>query len=173
MSEARPALDARTILEALNRHGVDYVVIGAWAVEAQGIVRSNPTRDVDVSPRAEPANLDRLSSALTELRARIRTTAVPEGLVFDHDGASLGRSTMWNLVCPAGELDLAFAPAGFANGYADFIQSAVIVELPGGLQIRVAAVADVIRSKRLAGRDKDVRALPEIIEQARKLGLID
>ena len=173
MSDLGPPLDARTILEALNRHGVDYVVIGAWAVEAQGIVRSNPTRVVDVSPRVERANLDRLSSALTELGARIRTTALPEGLAFDHDGASLGRSIMWNLVCPAGEFDLAFAPAGFTNGYADLIGTAVTVELAGGLRIRVAAVADVIRSKRLAGRDKDVRALPEIVEQARKLGLID
>lgn len=79
---------------------------------------------------------------------------------------------MWNLVCPAGEFDLAFAPAGYANGYADLIESAVTVELVGGLRIHVAAVADVIRSKRLAGRDKDVRALPEIVEQARRLGLI-
>lgn len=142
MSDAGPALDARTILETLNRHRVEYVVVGAWAVEAQGIARSNPTRDVDVSPRAERANLDRLSAALTELGARIRTTAVPEGLEFAHDGASLGRSTMWNLVCRAGEFDLAFAPAGFANGYADLIGAAVMVELPGGLRIRVASVAD-------------------------------
>ncbi|MDP9441340.1 MAG: hypothetical protein M3P34_03995 [Actinomycetota bacterium] len=77
------------------------------------------------------------------------------------------------LICPAGDFDLAFAPAGFANGFAGLIGTAVTVELAGGLRIRVAAVADVIRSKRLAGRDKDVRALPEIVEQARKLGLID
>lgn len=49
-----PPLDASTILEALNRHGVEYVVIGARAVEAQGIGRTRPTRDVDVTPLHRP-----------------------------------------------------------------------------------------------------------------------
>jgi hypothetical protein len=52
------------------------------------------------------------------------------------------------------------------------VAKAVTVVLPGGLRFRAAAVADVIRSKRLAGRDKDVLALPEILQQARKLGLL-
>ena len=168
-----PPLDATTILETLNRHGVEYLVIGAWAVEAQGIRRTTPTRDVDVTPRTGLDNLARLSAAIRELGARIRVAGVAGGLPFDHDASSLARSTTWNLVCPAGEFDLAFAPAGFEGGYDDLTERAVGVELPGGVRVRVAAVADVIRSKRLAGREKDVLALPEIIEQARRLGLAE
>ena len=41
------------------------------------------------------------------------------------------------------------------------------------IQIRVASVADVIRSKQQAGRPKDLTALPEIIQQARVLGLYE
>lgn len=173
MSDDSVRLDAATIIDVLNRHGVEFVVIGAWAVEAQGIARSNPTRDVDVAPRATTANLRRLSSALRDLGARIRTEAVPGGLPFDHDASSLGRSQTWNLVCAAGEFDLSFAPSGFTRGYDDLVSRAVLVELPDGPTVRVAAVGDVIESKRQAGREKDVLALPEIIEGARRLGLID
>lgn len=166
-------LDAGTILSVLNRHGVDYVVIRAWAVEAQGVARANPTRDIDVTPSSDAANLRRLSSALRELGARIRAEGVPDGLPFDHDGASLARSTMWNLVCPAGELDVSFAPSGFDAGYDALAANAVLVDLPGGIRVRVAAVRYVIESKRRAGREKDITALPEIIVKARRLGLID
>jgi len=173
VSEEHPDLDAARILDAFNRHGVEYVVIGAWAVEAQGIVRSNPTRDVDLAPRATAANLRRLSAALRELDARIRTAAVPGGLPFDHDASSLARSEMWNLVSPAGEFDLSFAPSGFSRGYEDLLANAVLIELREGLRVRVAAVGDVIESKRRAGREKDITALPEIITQARRLGLVE
>lgn len=163
MSDEPARLDAATILDTLNEHGVEYVVIGAWAVEAQGIVRTNPTRDVDLTPRATAANLRRLSAAIRELGARIRTDAVPGGLPFDHDGSSLARAAIWNLICPAGEFDLSFAPSGFSRGYDDLTTNAILVELPGGLKVRVAAVRDVIESKRRAGREKDITALPEII----------
>ena len=149
------------------------IVIGAWAVEAQGIVRAHPTRDVDVTPRATTANLRRLSAALRELGARIRAEGVAAGLVFDHDATSLARSQMWNLICPAGEFDISFAPSGFASGYDDLVKRAVVVELAGGTRVRVAAVRDVIESKRKAGREKDITALPEIITQARQRGLIE
>ena len=168
-----PELDAIAILATLNRHQVDYVVIGAWAVEAQGIVRSRPTRDVDLTPSAHKANLHRLSAALNELGARIRSSDAPDGLPFAHDAVSLANAVTWNLVCPAGEFDLTFAPSGFPHGYDELVQRAVTVELTGGLHIRVAAVSDVVTSKRAAGRTKDIEALPEIIEQARRKGLLE
>ena len=80
---------------------------------------------------------------------------------------------MWNLICPAGELDISFAPSGFGRGYDDLATNASLVELPGGLRVRVAAVRDVIESKRAAGREKDITALPEIITEARRLGLFE
>ncbi len=173
MSDERDEFDATAILDTFNRHGVEYVVIGAWAIEAQGVVRSNPTRDVDVTPRRTAVNLRRLSDALRELGARVRTVGVTVGLPFDHDASSLARSEMWNLICPAGEFDISFAPSGFGRGYDDLATNATLVELPGGLQVRVAAVRDVIVSKRAAGREKDIMALPEIITEARRLGLFE
>ncbi len=77
--------DVPAVVEVLNRHGVRYVVIGGWV--AQAYVESYVTEDVDFTPATDPDNLERLSAALTELGARIRTEAVPEGLPFAHDAA--------------------------------------------------------------------------------------
>ena len=41
-----------------------------------------PTRDIDFTPRVTQENLGRLSTALTDLGAQIRTEGVPEGLPF-------------------------------------------------------------------------------------------
>lgn len=117
MTEAAdaPPLHAEAILEVLNHHGVDYVVIGAWAAIAQG-APIGARRDIDLTPATAEANLNRLSDALKELRACMRTEGVQGGLAFDHDGASLARAGVWNLVCRHGELDLSFAPSGTGVG---------------------------------------------------------
>jgi len=65
---SRPALSAEDMLAALNRHHVEYVVIGAFAAIAQG-VPIQATYDIDVTPRRSPENLDRLSRALRDLDA--------------------------------------------------------------------------------------------------------
>jgi hypothetical protein len=78
-----PALDVAAIIGVLNRHGVAYVVIGgvaagAWAASLG--VRIRPTLDIDLTPDTDQPNLRRLSDALRELGARIRTEGEPDGL---------------------------------------------------------------------------------------------
>ncbi len=68
MVDERPiALDPTRVFETLNRHGVDYVVIGGFAVTAHGHVRA--TKDVDLAASDYPDNLQRLAAALSELGA--------------------------------------------------------------------------------------------------------
>jgi hypothetical protein len=155
-----PDLDAAAIVAALNRHRVRYVVIGAFAAIAQQAPIA-PTRDIDITPEESTQNLQRLSAALKELDARVRTDSVEGGLPLDHDAASLGRAAMWNLVCRYGELDITFRPSGFDNGYRGLAARAhrVVVE---GIEISVADLDDVIRSKEAAGRPKDLRTLPSL-----------
>ncbi|MFC7571771.1 nucleotidyltransferase domain-containing protein [Klenkia terrae] len=76
--------DAEPILAVLDRHGVEYVIVGGYAARVHGSTR--PTRDVDVTPATTQENLDRLAAALRELDARIRTDAVPDGLPFSTSG---------------------------------------------------------------------------------------
>ena len=139
--------DPMAIVYAFNRHEGDYVVIGGFAAELhEAAVR--PTRDIDFTPSATSDNLERLSRALTDLGARIRTDAVPGGLPFSHDGASLGRAAMWNLTCERGEFDITFVPDG-TDGYDDLVRNALRVEVRGQV-MPVASLRDVLRSKEAA-----------------------
>jgi hypothetical protein len=155
-----PDLDAAAIVSVLNRHRVRYVVIGAFAALAQQAPIA-PTRDIDLTPDTNDANLEALSAALKELDARIRADGVHGGLPFDHDGRSLGTVATWNLICRFGEFDLSFSPSGFEGGYGQLARRAhrVVVD---GVEVTIADLDDVIRSKEAAGRPKDIQVLPTL-----------
>jgi hypothetical protein len=144
------------LLATLDRHSVEFVVIGGIAATIHGSTLA--TFDVDVTPRRTRENLARLSKALTELGARIRDDRGGAGLLFNHDAASLADAQMWNLTTDAGDLDLSFVPAG-TRGFEDLVRDAVRVDI-AGMTLQVASLADVIRSKEAAGREKDRAALP-------------
>ncbi len=63
----------------------------------------------------------------------------------------------------AGALDVSFVPAGTA-GYDDLKRDAVRIDAAEGVRIPVASLADVIRSKSAADREKDRLALPRLHE---------
>lgn len=159
MSPLRPPLSAEDILAALNHRGVRYVVIALAAI-AQG-APIDATYDVDVTPQRDPDNLQRLSKALADLDARVRVDDFEEGLPFAHDAASLARTDMLNLTCPAGDFAIVFTPAGAPAGYDDLAPRSVLISV-GEQDARAASLADVVRSKEEAGRDKDIRALPAL-----------
>jgi hypothetical protein len=168
-----PELDAAAIVSALNRHQVRYVVIGAFAAIAQQAPIA-ATRDIDLTPEASHENLARLSLALKELGARIRTEGEPGGLPFSHDATSLAAAEVWNLICPDGEFDISFHPSGFAGGYAQLVINAHRLRV-GEVEVVVADLADVIRSKESAGRPKDLRVLPTLYrhQSSRRAGQAD
>lgn len=155
-----PDFDGPAILATLSRHGVNFIVIGGFAAAAQG----SPllTNDVDVVPADERDNWARLSVALKELDARVRAVELDEPLPFDHDADSLALSRIWNLTTKYGDLDVTQVPAGTA-GYDDLKRDAREVELRG-VHICIASLADIVRSKEAAGRDKDKIALPVLRE---------
>jgi hypothetical protein len=153
-----PSFRPAAIAAVLNRHQVRYIVIGAFAAIAQQ-APIPATRDIDITPDATAENLTRLSQALTELGARIRTETAPEGLPFGHDAASLAAAEVWNLICDDGEFDISFHPSGFTAGYAQLATGAHQIRV-GNVVVMVADLADVIRSKEAAGRPKDLRVLP-------------
>ena len=153
-----PGFNPAAIVAALNRHQVRYVIIGAFAAIAQR-APIPATRDIDITPDASAENLTRLSRALTDLGARIRTEAEPGGLPFSHDAPSLAAAEVWNLMCADGEFDISFHPSGFASGYAQLAAGAHRLRV-GDVEVVVADLADVIRSKESAGRPKDLQVLP-------------
>ncbi len=140
----------------LARHGVRSVLMGGFAA----VIHGSPyvTTDIDVVPAADQDNLERLSAALDELDARVWTDDEPAGVPFSHDAASLAIVRIWNLVTKHGRLDITFEPSGTA-GYEDVARNAVHLEILGA-EVDVASLADVIRSKEAAGREKDRLVLP-------------
>ena len=156
MAEFRP----QDIFEVLDRHGVRYVLVGGLAAVLHGA--AHLTTDVDIVPYESPDNLRRLSEALRELGARIRITGEPDGIAFDPSAESLARVRMWNLQTDEGDLDIAFEPSG-THGYDDLVRSVVMMRVRG-LDVPVASLADVIRSKEAAGRERDRAVLPGLRE---------
>jgi hypothetical protein len=160
--ETGKPLDAPALLEVLERHRVQYVVVGGYAAELHGSVRR--TVDVDVVPRTTADNLERLAAALREVQAKIRTEGFPEGLPFSPSGEAMVGIVMLNLVTKHGELDLNFTPSG-TTGYDDLHTGATTFDV-GPVHVHVASLADIIRSKTAAGRPKDFDALPELHQLA-------
>ena len=150
--------DPQEIFAALERHGVRFVVIGGVAAILHGA--SHVTTDVDIVPEEGRDNLARLSAALKELNARIRVVGEPEGIPFDHSAESLARVRIWNLVTDRGNLDLTFVPSG-TRGYDDLVRDAEPMTVRG-VDVHVASLADVIRSKEAAGRERDRLVLPTL-----------
>lgn len=153
-------LDLAGLLHVLHAHAVDYVLIGGMAAVAHG--SPFPTEDVDITPAVAPGNLTRLSAALNDLEARIRVDGATDGLPFAHDATSLARLETVNLTTRCGDLDISLHPSG-TTGYDDLLRSARPTELYD-VVVRVAALADVIRSKQAANRPKDQRVLPTLRE---------
>ena len=77
-----------------------------------------------------------------------------------HVGRSLLAARVWNLMTDAGPLDLALEPAD-SGGYPDLVRDAESMTI-GGAPVLVASLADVVRSKEAAGRDKDQVTLPTL-----------
>jgi len=96
------AFDPRRIVETLNRHHVDYVLIGGYAARLYGARR--PTYDLDITPSTSLDNLHRLLMALRELDAGIRVDGLDERLPFDSSAESLQGMKILNLRTPAGAL---------------------------------------------------------------------
>jgi len=145
-------LDPEKLLRSLVDHEVEFCVIGAVAAWLQG----NPTvtLDLDVMPRRELDNAERLAAALNALGARS-----PDG-----DGKAELESTDFlgwksqRFDTEAGPLDV--VPHATAIG--GFEDVATIELALGEISVRVITIDEVIASKEELGRPKDTAALPAL-----------
>ncbi|MEX0972885.1 MAG: hypothetical protein WDZ46_06470 [Solirubrobacterales bacterium] len=146
------SLDPETLLRTLVDHQVEFCLIGAAAAWLQG----NPsvTLDLDVMPRRDLDNADRLAAALNALGARHRESANATEL----EGADfLGWRTQ-GFDTDAGPIDV--VPHAAAIG--GFEDVATIELALGDFSIRVLTIDEVIASKEELGRPKDTAALPAL-----------
>jgi hypothetical protein len=149
--------DPEAILRTLAGREDRYVLIGGLA----GTLHGSPlrTNDADICPARDPDNLQRLALALEDLDARLTANDTADGVPFPHDALFLSRVSLLNLITRFGLMDVSFEPSG-TGGYDDLIRNAIAYD--AGVQVLVASLDDIIRSKRAANRQKDRAALPEL-----------
>jgi hypothetical protein len=145
-------LDAERILAVLAEHSVDYVIVGGMAVQTHGHVRT--TVDIDVYPRPEPANLQRLADALRALDARPLN---PGSEDLQIDAAPLPRATLWQFETRHGAIDVLHDAPG-APPYDELRRHALEIQL-GELRLAVAGRDDLISMKRASARPVDLEDL--------------
>ena len=160
--------DPGPILAAIEAEGVRYVVIGGTAA----VIRGAPyaTFDLDITPARDVGNLDRLAAALARLEARVYGMPDEVAEVFHLDGKTLANGSAWKFVTSHGELDVALDPDG-TKGYDDLKRDAGTARV-AGLDVPVASLADIVRSKAAANREKDRLQLPllrRVLEETRRL----
>jgi hypothetical protein len=155
-------LEADKILRTLIEHDVQFIVIGGLAVGAHGFPRA--TKDVDIVPDPERANLQRVHAALLQLAAEpleigdFRADEMP--VPFSPDGLNEGGN--WALRTQAGRVDVLQWIPGIDGGYARLRANAIDDEVPGIGRVLFAGYDDLVTMKRTAGRPLDIADLHEL-----------
>jgi len=152
-----------TIMEALNRANVRYLVVGGLAVVAHGFVRF--TADIDLVLDPDSAAMRRAIDALSGLGYRPRA---PVGFVDLSDpekrrawvrDKGLTVFSVFSKEHPATEIDLFVeTPFDFDRAYAN----AERLEVAPGITATFVGLSDLIAMKRRAGRPQDLQDVAEL-----------
>jgi predicted nucleotidyltransferase len=136
----------RAVFEALNRHGVRYIIVGLSAAVLQGA--NTATRDIDIwfEDNADP----RISEAIRE------AGGIWISGNFGMRPPQIGGDAVGD------RLDVV-AHAHGLEGFAKEVSNTIDVEVDG-LKLRVLMLERIIASKRATGRTKDIAAIPALEE---------
>jgi hypothetical protein len=149
----------RRILELLEQHAVEYVVVGGVAAVLQGAPVT--TFDIDALIKVDPENIDRLAKVLALLNARYR----------EHHGlrpttADLAAGGHFLLMTDSGPFDV-LGYIGNGKRYEDVVDSARRMSI-GDMTVRVLCIESLIADKKALGREKDlavVRLLEAVLRR--------
>jgi hypothetical protein len=155
--------DVQRLLDVLRAAGVDFVVVGGVALVLRG--SSRVTVDLDLCYARDHENLRRLAGALAPHHPRLR--GAPPDLPFLWDERTLASGLNFTLTTDLGDLDILGEVIG-VGGYAEVAAGASDLVV-GDHAIRVMDLDLLERSKRAAGRAKDLLDLAEIAEIRRRL----
>lgn len=145
--------DYTDMLKCLNRAGVDYMLVGGWAVNMYGYIRA--TVDLDIWILADADNARKVYTAVAEFGAPVSEMKPEEfaeyGMIFQ-----IG-------VAPC-MVDIISKISGVS--YADAATRAV-PKVIDGVPVRIISLDDLIENKKASGRAKDLADV-EVLESCRK-----
>jgi len=138
---ARPASvdDLKLLLRALNDHGVDYLLIGGYALYALGYQRG--TTDIDVVLRPTREQGERVKQALLLLPDKVSEELMPEWFT---EGETIR-------VADAFVIDLMFSACG--ETYESLLPYAVTIDFEN-IPVRTLNLEGLLKTKQ-SSRDKD------------------
>jgi len=138
---ARPASvdDLKLLLRALNDHGVDYLLIGGYALYALGYQRG--TTDIDVVLRPTREQGERVKQALLLLPDKVSEELMPE---WFSEGETIR-------VADAFVVDLMFSACG--ETYESLLPYAVTIDFEN-IPVRTLNLEGLLKTKQTS-RDKD------------------
>lgn len=155
-----PPQDPPALVEALDRHGIDYLLVGGAAAFIYGATRL--TEDADCVIRRERANLSRLADAMRELHARLRVGGMTDDearqLPVKVDASMLQGMEITTWMTDAGGFDIL---PGHIVPLEELVTRGTAIPY-NGVTIRLASLEDIITAKEHADRPKDHEALPEL-----------
>ena len=161
-----PPHDLGRLVAVLERHGVEYLLIGGVAAIGYGAVRQ--TEDADCVVRRDWSNLERLAAALRELHARLRVGGMSDEeaqrLPMQIDATMLERTGMSTWMTDAGPFDVLAgleASDGRLKPYEELLERSTTLQ-GRDFVIRAAGLDDIIEAKERADRPKDREGLPEL-----------
>jgi hypothetical protein len=164
MSEA---LDPLPLLRALYEWGIEYIVVGGFAVSAHGFIRV--TKDLDIVPSPAAKNLERLAEMLRDLDATILDTADFELQEIPADPTRADDLTMGGNFCTQtslGRLDVMQWLSGIdADDLFGELAREAIESSVDGLPVRVCGLDHLRAMKRAAGRPRDLEDLKGLGER--------
>ena len=149
------------ILQLLERHGVEYVVVGGRCCRSPR--RPVTTFDIHALFKVDAANADRLLAVLEELDARYREHGDRRPT---RDDLLAGGHLL--LMTNSGPLDV-LGFIGNGKRYEDVAGDTATMAI-GDLSVRVLELEALIAEKRALGRDKDfamVRLLEAVLRRRR------
>ena len=141
------------MLKCLSKAGVDYILVGGWAVNMYGYIHA--TVDLDIWILADADNAKKVYSAVAEFGAPVSEMKPEEfaeyGMIFQ-----IG-------VAPC-RVDIISKISGVR--YADAVTRAVQKTIDG-IPVRIISLDDLIANKKASGRAKDIADV-EVLEGLRK-----
>jgi hypothetical protein len=134
--------DFRDLLARFNAHGVEYLIVGAHALAAHGLVRA--TKDLDVLIRPAEENATRVLAALAEFGAPLHDLSIQDlcapGLIFQ-------------IGIPPIRIDVitSIEAVTFEDAWAGRLRTTF-----GDQPVGVLSRDHLIKNKRALGRDQDL-----------------